>query len=338
MANTNTNTNRRQENRSRAHHARVAIRMADYGSCPYLPDRHWIVREIAGTDLGPADYETAMGYGWRRGGNIFYQPACPGCAQCIPLRLDAQRWHPGARQRKLDRLNSDLELEVEAACFRADRFELYRRYQAARHGEMVGDGAMAMIAYELSYFSGFSRGSTPLVGALMAHTLPRDAGVDGHPRLSQPLQEDREATVGSPRHAIGVGCAPTGSAIVDYRRASDRRLVANGYIDILPKGISSVYFTFDPDHARRSLGTWSVGRELALVREMGARYYYLGFWIPRSPKMNYKAQFPPFEIAVGGEWRAVGDQREALELVAGLPGFSLPDSKDRDSQESPPPR
>jgi len=101
------------------------------------------------------------------------------------------------------------------------------------------------------------------------------------------------------------------SRIVEYRDGAGT-LLATGYVDVLPGGLSSVYFAFDPAESRRSLGTWSVLRELDLARELGKRYYYLGFWVPGSPKMDYKASFRPFERAHAGAWVPERDRAEAL--------------------------
>ncbi len=100
-----------------------------------------------------------------------------------------------------------------------------------------------------------------------------------------------------------------GALAVDYRLppegAGRGRLVATGYVDVLPEGLSSVYFAWDPAEAKRSVGTWSVAAEIALCRRLGKRWYYLGFWVPGSDTMDYKADFGPAEIALGGRWTAL---------------------------------
>jgi arginyl-tRNA--protein-N-Asp/Glu arginylyltransferase len=109
---------------------------------------------------------------------------------------------------------------------------------------------------------------------------------------------------------------PLGSAmIVDYRSRLDGRLLANGYVDLLPEGLSSVYFAFAPEESRRSLGTLSVMRELTIAGELGKRYYYLGFWVPGSPKMDYKANFRPFEYARGSSWARARDRADAMTAM-----------------------
>jgi arginine-tRNA-protein transferase len=34
---------------------------------------------------------------------------------------------------------------------------------------------------------------------------------------------------------------------------------------------------------------------------------YLGYWVPESRKMAYKARFRPSEILAGGSWRVLTD-------------------------------
>jgi arginine-tRNA-protein transferase len=103
-----------------------------------------------------------------------------------------------------------------------------------------------------------------------------------------------------------------GGLAVDYRLPPTGgrkrgRLVATGYVDMLPDGLSSVYFAWDPAEAKRSVGTWSVAAEIGLCRLLGKRWYYLGFWVPGSDTMDYKADFGPAEIAVAGAWIPLDD-------------------------------
>ena len=98
--------------------------------------------------------------------------------------------------------------------------------------------------------------------------------------------------------------SPVESAIVRYRK-SDGSLVALSFLDVLPDGLSSVYFAFEPEEGRRSLGVHSVFADSSLARGLGKRWYYLGFRVAGCKKMEYKAHFAPHEIATGGAWRAV---------------------------------
>ncbi|MBU8913253.1 MAG: arginyltransferase [Spirochaetales bacterium] len=86
------------------------------------------------------------------------------------------------------------------------------------------------------------------------------------------------------------------------RYHAENRLVGIGWIDVLPNGLSSVYFAFDPDENCRSLGTYSIMKEIELARDLGKEWLYLGFYVPNSPKMAYKGAFRPREFAVNGAW------------------------------------
>lgn len=86
-----------------------------------------------------------------------------------------------------------------------------------------------------------------------------------------------------------------------------RRLIAVGLADYWPGGLSSVYLYYDPDFSRRSLGTFSVIWEADFCMRNGVPYYYLGYFVPGSPKMAYKSRYRPFEILVADNaWVAVG--------------------------------
>ncbi len=77
--------------------------------------------------------------------------------------------------------------------------------------------------------------------------------------------------------------------------------------DVLDDGLSLVYSFYEPDAARRSLGTHVILDHVDLAREAGLPYVYLGYWVPGSPKMGYKAQFSALEIYKNGQWQDIGD-------------------------------
>src|SRR5262249_35838484 len=94
--------------------------------------------------------------------------------------------------------------------------------------------------------------------------------------------------------------------IVEYRYTSGPErgeLAAAALVDVLGDGLSLVYSYFDPARARRSLGIYSILDHIQQARAAGFGYVYLGYWIPGSEKMDYKASFRPFELLLGGAWR-----------------------------------
>lgn len=124
------------------------------------------------------------------------------------------------------------------------------------------------------------------------------------------------------------------SAIFEYRDGERSGvLLATSHIDLLPEGLSSVYFSFSLRAKSRSLGYYSMLTEayIALDRISGCgltfspisgesilqfylgprsnapkatSFYYLGFWIPGAQKMDYKARLRPFSLQLGdGDYR-----------------------------------
>ncbi len=92
---------------------------------------------------------------------------------------------------------------------------------------------------------------------------------------------------------------------VEFTYRLGNRIVGISIADQCPEGLSSVYCFFDPDFADRSLGTLSVVREVAYCRDLALPFYYLGFYIAKSPTMAYKIRFRPNEILVADDtWTA----------------------------------
>jgi arginine-tRNA-protein transferase len=94
--------------------------------------------------------------------------------------------------------------------------------------------------------------------------------------------------------------------IVEYRHTSGARrgeLAAAALVDVLGDGLSLVYSFFDPDEAKRSPGIYTILDHIQQARAAGYNHVYLGYWIPGSEKMDYKAHFKPLELLLGGEWR-----------------------------------
>lgn len=94
--------------------------------------------------------------------------------------------------------------------------------------------------------------------------------------------------------------------IVEYRHTGGPNrgeLAAAALVDVLGDGLSLVYSFFDPGDARRSLGVYTILDHIQQARAAGFGFVYLGYWIPGSDKMDYKASFKPLELLLGGAWR-----------------------------------
>jgi arginyl-tRNA--protein-N-Asp/Glu arginylyltransferase len=104
---------------------------------------------------------------------------------------------------------------------------------------------------------------------------------------------------------------PIRSRVIEYttRTKSGSELIAVCLTDVLDDGLSMVYSFYDPAESRRSLGTHIILDHVAIARESGLPYIYLGYWVPGSPKMDYKANFSSLEIYKNGVWQELGDPR-----------------------------
>jgi arginine-tRNA-protein transferase len=79
-------------------------------------------------------------------------------------------------------------------------------------------------------------------------------------------------------------------------------LLAVALTDVLSDGLSMVYSFYDPEHRRRSLGTFMILDHIARARRMGLAYVYLGYWVRDSRKMDYKGRFLPQERLLADGW------------------------------------
>src|SRR5262245_21950065 len=81
------------------------------------------------------------------------------------------------------------------------------------------------------------------------------------------------------------------------------RLVAVGYVDDLPDGLSAIYCYYDPDERGRSLGVWNV---LSIIAEAARRklpHAYLGYCVEGCRSLEYKANYAPNQVlGPDGRW------------------------------------
>lgn len=81
------------------------------------------------------------------------------------------------------------------------------------------------------------------------------------------------------------------------------RLIGVGYVDVLPEGLSAIYFFYEPELRDRSLGTWNVLSLLAEVKRRGLPHLYLGYFVDGCASLEYKSTYRPNEIlGPDGRW------------------------------------
>lgn len=102
--------------------------------CSYLPDRaSTIVFVDPQFTLDHQLYGNFVDQGFRRSGDLVYRPYCQSCAACVPVRIPVERFHPTRGQKRVWHKNRDITVSAVEPVFNAEHFDLYLRYQSARH-------------------------------------------------------------------------------------------------------------------------------------------------------------------------------------------------------------
>ena len=110
--------------------------------CSYLPEQE--ARSQVATPsflITPAIYSELVRQGFRRSGSFTYKPRCDTCIACVPVRVDVKSFTSNRTQRRVWKKNHLLEASLHPLQDKPEYFELYQRYQNARHldGGMSND-------------------------------------------------------------------------------------------------------------------------------------------------------------------------------------------------------
>jgi arginine-tRNA-protein transferase len=77
------------------------------------------------------------------------------------------------------------------------------------------------------------------------------------------------------------------------------KLIGVDLIDILEDGISSIYFYYDPDYSKYSLGKLSLLFQIKFALSQNKDWIYLGYYVKDCPSLSYKADYKPFVTLKG---------------------------------------
>lgn len=93
--------------------------------------------------------------------------------------------------------------------------------------------------------------------------------------------------------------------ILEFRQGE--RVVAVAFTDRMETGLSATYTFFDPEQSHRGLGVFSILTQIQLCMTLGLPFLYLGYWVPGSAQMTYKADYRPLEVLINRHWRLLDD-------------------------------
>jgi arginine-tRNA-protein transferase len=124
--------------------------------CPYLDDQQSAsILVDPEHKVDPNLFSLLSRSGFRRSGEMLYSPKCPNCNACVSVRIPVVDFTASKGQKRVWRKNLDLKVTIEEVGFKQEHFDMYLRYQLARHPEssMCDEDPQKYISFINSKFS-----------------------------------------------------------------------------------------------------------------------------------------------------------------------------------------
>ena len=103
--------------------------------CPYLPERKKQIRYFLASELNESDISLLLAKGWRKFGVYFFQPSCPDCSECIPVRVLCDEFKPSKSQRRNLKKNSNVDVVFGPLKYSERAFEIYKDHSSQRFSQ-----------------------------------------------------------------------------------------------------------------------------------------------------------------------------------------------------------
>lgn len=233
-------------------------------------------------------YSFFLSEGYRRSSDFIYREDCPDCKTCIPIRIHVPDFSFSKNQRYLLRKNADISVSIiqePKAFVTKEKIELMAYYELRHNAKQT------ILTNNTLNDTTFTEHD--LIESL--NSLEQENGIikTKNPTKSSNCQNETN---------IILSKSYSGTINMEYRL--NDTLIACGIVDTAENALSSNYFYYDisPDMMKKSLGTYSILKEIEYCKLNDIEWYYLGYWLSDCKKMSYKANFKPHQLRINDEW------------------------------------
>ncbi|WVO16555.1 hypothetical protein L204_104234 [Cryptococcus depauperatus] len=270
--------------------------------------------------LTPHFYQILIDRGWRRAGSYIYHPDMERtCCPQYTIRLDTQNFKSSKKQRQVvNRFNRFLETGFKPG--ESMGFEQGKSNQKKKgpprntiedlHKFEVGTKEKHDVAHRFETELVPAQATQESFQLYKSYQIsihkdePEDCNMESFDRFlcsnTFVITPIKYANAEAGKRGVKEGKLPRNYGAYHLHYRIDGKLVGISVLDIVPHGVSSVYFIWDPAWAWASLGKLSALYEVSLVKRLaeagagqGMRWAYLGYWVPSCKKMIYKSEYMP---------------------------------------------
>lgn len=102
--------------------------------CSYLPGRQANSLFVdPDREMSASIYAELIQHGFRRSGGYVYTPYCRKCHDCIPVRLNVQKFTLSRSQKRCKNRNKYVTGEAKPAVYDTRQYQMYANYVISRH-------------------------------------------------------------------------------------------------------------------------------------------------------------------------------------------------------------